>query len=364
MFWNPNFLGLFAQAAQAAVPEAAEGDSSVLLNLLLAIAVVVGSFVAGPVIARWLRMRDYGFKIGLVLFTLVASLAVNIAGWPPKRGIDLSGGVVLIYEVDKTATSPALVEETTNQINQKLAENDRALKARPSGTNQFEIDVPQGEDIAQAERLVSALNMNLHEAGRRSEGGKTVLVYNFNPRNQRTVDMDKLIAAVGKRINPSGVKELTIRRYGADQVEVIVPEVDVREVDQIKRKISTSGLLEFRIVANPIDDKELIKAADKTPGRDVYIGGQPAGRWVQAGPDLNVPGKYRDTPNRGREILVRIDRHNVDGRYLTQASQGIGETGLAVNFAFDAEGAQKFGRLTGANLPDEATGFKRELGII
>ncbi|HTM56091.1 MAG TPA: protein translocase subunit SecD [Pirellulales bacterium] len=364
MLWNPNVLGLFAQAAQAAAPETAEGDSSVLLNLLLAIAVVVGSFVAGPMIARWLRMREYGFKIGLVLFTLVASLAVNIAGWPPKRGIDLSGGVVLIYEVDKSATSPALVEETTNEINQRLAETDSALKARPSGTNQFEIDVPEGEDVSQVERQVSALNMNLREGGRRSEGGKTVLVYNFNPRNQRTVDMDKLIAAVGKRINPSGVKELTIRRYGADQVEVIVPEVDVREVEQIKRKISTSGLLEFRIVANPIDDKELIKAADKTPGRDVYIGGQLAGRWVQAGPDLNVPGKYRETPNRGREILVRIDRHNVDGRYLTQASQGIGDTGLAVNFSFDAEGAQKFGRLTGANLPDEATGFKRELGII
>jgi SecD/SecF fusion protein len=364
MLWNSNVLGLFAQAAQDAGAEAGEGSSSVLLNLLLAIAVVVGSFAAGPFIARWLRMRDYGFKIGLVLFTLFASMAVNIAGWPPKRGIDLSGGVVLIYEVDKSATSPALVEATTDEINQRLAENDGALKARPSGTNQFEIDVPEGEDVAQVERQVSALNMNLREAGRRSEGGKTVLVYNFNPRNQRTVDMDKLIAAVGKRINPSGVKELTIRRYGADQVEVIVPEVDVREVEQIKRKISTSGLLEFRIVANPVDDKELIKAADKTPGRDVYIGGRLVGRWVQAGPDLNVQGKYRETPNRGREILVRIDPFNVDGRYLTQASQGFGDTGLAVNFSFDAEGAQKFGRLTGANLPDEATGFRRELGII
>ena len=112
MLWNSNVLGLFAQAAQAAGPEAGEGNSSVLLNLLLAIAVVVGSFVAGPFIARRLRMRDYGFKIGLVLFTLFASMAVNIAGWPPKRGIDLSGGVVLIYEVDKSATSPALVEAT------------------------------------------------------------------------------------------------------------------------------------------------------------------------------------------------------------------------------------------------------------
>ena len=82
-----------------------------------------------------------------------------------------------------------------------------------------------------------------------------MLVYSSTRGSNKAVDMDKLIAAVGRRINPSGVKELTIRQYGAEQLEVIIPEIEEREVDQIKKRISTSGVLEFRIVANETDDR-------------------------------------------------------------------------------------------------------------
>jgi SecD/SecF fusion protein len=367
MFWNlNNITWLISQAAEAAdvVPE---GGMPMALKLVLAIAVVAGSFVAGSLLARQLRMREYAFRIGLVLFTLIAGVAVCIAGWPPKRGIDLSGGVVLIYEVDKGQASSAVMQATVDQINRRLQTSEESkLTARPSGTNQIEIDVPEDTDVAAMEKRLAALNIGLRPSGHRSEPGKIVLVFSVSPQQQKTVDMDKLIAAVGKRINPSGVKELTIRRYGAEQLEVIIPEIDDREVDQIKRKISTSGLLEFRIVANKIDDKEIIKAGQKTPGNDVYIGGKLVGRWVQAGPDLMVEdGEYRQTPSRGREILVRIDPYDVDGRYLTRASQDFDERGgLAVKFSFDAEGANKFGKLTGSNLPDTAIDFYRKLGII
>ena len=40
------------------------------------------------------------------------------------------------------------------------------------------------------------------------------------------VAMDKLVAAVSRRVNPGGQKEVTVRRYGLDQLEVIVPAVD------------------------------------------------------------------------------------------------------------------------------------------
>ena len=160
----------------------------------------------------------------------------------------------------------------------------------------------------------------MRQAGQRANDGKTVLVYTLDRGQQKTVDMDKLIAAVSRRINPSGVKELTIRQYGAEQVEIIIPEVEEREVDQIKKRISTSGMLEFRIVANETDDRDMIKPALKSPGRDVYIGGQLAGRWVQAGPDLDIGGAVtRAVKGRGQEILVRIDPYDVDGKYLDRA---------------------------------------------
>lgn len=258
---------VLAQVAPPAAEVAEIGtEMSMMLKLIIALGVIVGSFLVGAAIARSLRMPDYGFRIGLVLFTVVGSIVVCVAGWPPKRGIDLSGGVVLVYEVDKGSPSPALLQGTVDQINQQLdAGGDKKLVARPAGSNRIEIDVPAGVEVAEAEQKVAGLEVRLKSAGSRKDGDKIVLLYNVDPQ-EKTVEMDKLIAAVGKRINPSGVKELTIRRYGAEQIEVIVPEIEEREVDQIKRKISTSGLLEFRIVADRTQDRDEAKAAERTPG--------------------------------------------------------------------------------------------------
>jgi SecD/SecF fusion protein len=368
MAWNHSFPLIIAQAAADA---GAEGGMSPVLKLVIAAAVIVGSFALGAFIARRLRMPDYSFKIGLLLFTLSASMVVNIVGWPPKRGIDLSGGVVLVYEVDRELSKPSRMQTIIARVNEHLnVGGGEKLEARPGQDDQIEVTLPAGTDPARVERAILDLrttaDVTLHNAGKRTEDGKTVLVYSVD-QQQKSVDMDKLIAAVGRRINPSGVKELTIRQYGAEQLEVIIPEIDEREVDQIKRRISTSGLLEFRIVANERDDKDIIKAAAKSPGRDVYIGGHLAGRWVQLGPEMkDVAGAtVRQTESRGKEILVRIDPFNVDGRYLDRAAPGFDQGSLAVNFSFDTTGAEKFGQLTKRNLPDPATpDFKRRLGII
>ena len=129
--------------------------------------------------------------------------------------------------------------------------------------------------------------------------------------------MAKLIAAVSRRINPSGVKELTIRQYGAEQLEIIIPEIEESEVDQIKKRISTSGLLEFRIVANENDDRGLIKHGrqdarprrlhGRQPGRPLGQGRAPKW-WPSAAPHL------RQTKAGGHEILARIDLYDVDRR--------------------------------------------------
>ena len=127
--------------------------------------------------------------------------------------------------------------------------------------------------------LRSSSGLTLHSSGQRTVDGKTILLYTVDQQH-KAVDMDKLIAAVGRRINPSGVKELTIRQYGAEQLEVIVPEIEEREVDQIKKRISTSGLLEFRIVANENDDQA---TSSRPPPRRPGATCTSAASWSAAG---------------------------------------------------------------------------------
>ncbi|MEX2112070.1 MAG: protein translocase subunit SecD [Pirellulales bacterium] len=363
---------IVAQAEQAAA-EPATDELGGVLRLLIAAGVIVGSFVVGALLARALRLPEYALKLGVVVFALVAGVAVCVAGWPPKLGIDLSGGVVLVYEVDTEQTKPSWMPSAIAQLTKELnADGENRIEVRSVGADKIEIAAPEGFDPEAVDNAVSELrksvDISFESAGEpRSENGKTVFAYTADQK-QKNVVMNDLIAAVGRRINPGGVKELTIRQYGAEQLEVIIPEVDKQEVEQIKKRISTSGLLEFRIVANQNDDRDIIRAGEKTVGNDVYIGGSLVGRWVKAAPDFflgpEALASFRETPARGREVLVRIDRFNVDGGNLDTASKGYDQGQLAVDFSFDAGGAQRFGQLTSQNLPDTTTGLYRHLGIV
>src|SRR5687768_4186497 len=66
-------------------------------------------FVVGRLIANWLRMKDYGWKLGLILCAVIVSCFIIGRTWDPQtkqfripQGVDLQGGVILIYEVDQS----------------------------------------------------------------------------------------------------------------------------------------------------------------------------------------------------------------------------------------------------------------------
>ena len=56
-----------------------------------------------------------------------------------------------------------------------------------------------------------------------------ILIYEIDKNQVKSddaVDMDKLIGAITKRINPGGVKEINIRKYGKDGIEIVIPDVN------------------------------------------------------------------------------------------------------------------------------------------
>ena len=73
-------------------------SSYVLLSIVLFVFIV--PLVLGNYLGRLWRMPDYGWKFAAILFALLASVSVLYFGWPPKLGVDLSGGDILVYEVD------------------------------------------------------------------------------------------------------------------------------------------------------------------------------------------------------------------------------------------------------------------------
>ena len=270
------------------------------INLFLVVALIAVSFVVGGYLARALRMPDYGWKISAILLAALASAVIVYRGWPPKLGVDLGGGAILVYQVD-------------------------------------------------TEKIASA---------------------NF--------DMQKLISSISERVNPGGQKEITVRPLGSDKVQITMPQLGAgkdekerqAESAQIKRIISQTGSMEFRIVANRKDHASLIERALSEPKvRELKdSAGETLAKWVSVRKE-EAGGIMSDrelaTRKRGDalEVLVVMDPYNITGDYLKQATSGADQTGRpCVNFTFNSTGGQLFGRLTTDNQPLE--GFKRRLAIV
>lgn len=202
---------------------------------LIVLVLIVGSLVAGGLLAKAIRLREYGWKMGLILASILVSTFIVLFG-EFKLGVDLKGGVILVYEVNELETA------------------------------------------------------QLH-------------------RGRQDWDMGQLIAVITRRLNPTGLKEIVVRPFGPKQVEIVVPEVDPKEIEEIKEKIRTGGVLQFMIVASDERDTELWEIARQQaerPGdrlrRDVLDAeGRQVGYWARLAREEGDP---RTAPFRALDVVA------------------------------------------------------------
>src|SRR6056297_202262 len=138
------------------------------LALLIALAVLVLPFVVGNFLAKRLKMPNYGTRFGWILLAIAAAATV-LTNRLPGLGVDLSGGTILVYEMDpgkrlqagegggQNITSEDLVEPLTRRINPA---GTQEIVIRPYGESQIEIIVP-----AVDQREVDRIKQLIEEAG-------------------------------------------------------------------------------------------------------------------------------------------------------------------------------------------------------
>lgn len=199
--------------------------------------------------------------------------------------------------------------------------------------------------------------------------------------------MDKMVGAVGKRINPSGTEEITVRQVGQDRIEVIVPGEDPQTVDEIKRRIIDLGSLEFFVAADFSDHRDIVQqglAMGKELNELYDSAGNLIAVWRPAFEKNNEPqlltgqGLVSRTVEKIRSENGKATKYNteeylliadppaqrVTGDYLVSATPGYGQSGqVIVNFRFNQRGGFLFQQLTSANLPKPG-GAKSKLAIV
>jgi SecD/SecF fusion protein len=161
------------------------------------------------------------FLRGLLICLIPCLVAALFAARPEKYrlGIDLAGGTILVYEVNVDRTAQRKATEQGSKDG-KDKDKDKAKDGPAPGLSSDE--------------------------------------------------MNQLAAQIKRRIDPTDIKNVTVRPSGDRRVEIILPTggttggkagLSSEDVEEVKRLISQMGVLEFRILANGPDDKEGIRDA-------------------------------------------------------------------------------------------------------
>ena len=151
-------------------------------------------------------------------------------------------------------------------------------------------------------------------------------------RNQALM---QAMETIRRRVDALGVTEPTIAEYGQGDFELVVQLPGVDDPSRVKDIMQSTALLELKLVQDgPYPSREAALAA--------HGGVLP--------PDTElVAGLERENGNETWYVLNRIAA--VTGRDLTGADPSHDQAGRpSVNFTLNRDGAERFGRVTGANI--------------
>ena len=332
--------------AAATAEPAADGFSwDGISKVLIVVALFVIPIILGNLLAKSLRMPDYGWKFAIAIGTLAAAAVVVMMG-EIKLGPDLSGGITLIYEIERKEGGDIQAPPVDGP---PMNEKDLAVE-------DADLTEEGAEEVAEDENDPNA-----------SQEG-------FAGMSQNDT-MAALIKALIERVDPSGTKEVSIKRFGDDQIEIIIPKAEQAELEAIERRIYTAGVLEFRITASRqfAQHRSIIELAERLPANQniIRIDGNEVARWIE------YDAKQFGTPeDAARSLVIRTtgkvpqalvltnDGLDVTGEYLRSAAPDIDQSGNpAVTFVFNKQGAFKFERLTRAHQP-VPSGARYNLGIL
>ena len=164
-----------------------------------------------------------------------------------------------------------------------------------------------------------------------------VLIYEVDAeleRDRSAVDMEKVVAAVHRRLNPGWTKRARVRLLGDGRIEIGVFGDDPEVVRRIERMVESAGTIEFRILANDRDHGPLIEQARQLEAAQLRdAGGSLLAWWVPVAPGREGDfASYSEIAARKRtfrgrqltEILVVKDIFDVTGEYLRAARAGGG----------------------------------------
>lgn len=267
------------------------------------------------------------YSVALNLLTRTPGWLQAINGLPMYLGLDLRGGVHFTLQVDMEGAMVQRADALLSGIRTQLREKDVRIAAIRRDGQAIEITPRTEDDRTKIRNLLSDQfpELALDPASANAER----LRYAFSPESVAHIQEQALKQNIGtlhNRINELGVAEPVIQQQGANRIIVQLP--GVQDVAQAKRMIGRTATLQIRMVD------------ESTEGRAAEMGSGP------------VPfGSESFNDSQGHRVIV-LRQVVLTGENLLDAQPGFEQQSNqpVVNLTFDAQGANIFKNVSGANI--------------
>ncbi len=252
----------------------------------------------------------------------------SIGAGPMKLGLDLSGGVHFLLEVDMDRAVSNRVNVYESEVRSLLRSERVRYRSMPNQGNTLQFGFETDEQLNRA-RGVIAGQYNQFQLTEASREGLEVLRLTLTDAEMaeiREYSLRQNLTTVRNRVNELGVAEPLVQRQGANRIVVELP--GVQDTAEAKRILGKTANLEFRLAAEP-------NAPRATTETFEFRGGQgrpPADveRSIILTGDQVTDAQSNFDENGRPQVNIRLDGHG--GELMTRATRNNVGRGMAVLF--------------------------------
>jgi len=277
-----------------------------------------------PAQARVSRALGDGFIVALNLAPTTPAWLSDYGAAPMKLGLDLSGGVHFMLEVDVDAAIERRMEYYTNAIKRTLREERIRGFVSIDDQQRIRASFKTEDQREEARDAISDAEPQL-SLERVDEADSWSIVATLPEQVRKEIaeySVAQNLTTLRNRVNELGVSEPLVQRQGQNRIVVELP--GIQDTAEAKRILGKVANLEFRLVANmdaAASEKQRFEyrspdraGASEWLERDVIITGERVSN-AQASFDQNgQPNVQISLDSEGGSLMSRATRNNIKRR--------------------------------------------------
>jgi preprotein translocase subunit SecD len=254
----------------------------------------------------------------------------DIGGGPLKLGLDLSGGVHFLLEVDIESALDNRLDSLLNQYRKKFRDDRISVESSQKNDKELSFSFVSDEDYNKALKIfgddnITAVGTALYDIQTNTIRNKVDIAYSQGAIKEiRDYAVGQNLMTLRNRVNELGVSEPIVQRQGSSRIVVELP--GVQDTTAAKKIIGKTANLEFRLEASSTTSRLRKEEFD-----------------------------YKDERMGSADLEKSVI---VAGERVTNASSGFDESGFAqVNISLDMQGGRAMQKATSGNIG-------RRLGVL